>query len=279
LPEHAGDLGGAGCAAAGAGIDGRAGTWATVVADRLLAEHVDALLKQEIGYLLVPGLLSSEWCDEITRRFLAFLAAHPEHHVFMRTNYVDTVVMAMNVFMRPDSGSGPSRLDEYFARVPRDRAALRAIYAGGADPYELIRSFWSATGWKELPASEEAGPYHTDTLWGMVEPSFAPLHVDTYHRETPCSLSRFPRRISCNTFVQRPQGGGQFRVHRHRQENGPLERARPAFAEYDIRPGDLLVFDAGHYHEVLPVTGDRHRLFSHMAVVLDPGSREYSIIA
>jgi hypothetical protein len=261
-------------------MDEPGGTWATLVADRLLAEHVNALLRQEIAYVLIPGLLSSDWCAEITRRFLAFLAEHPDHHVFMRTNYVDTVVMAMNVFMRPDSESGPSRLDEYFARVPLDRARLREIYAGGPDPFELVRSFWRDTGWKELPAMEDARPYHTDTLWGMVEPSLAPPHVDTYHRETPCSLSRFPRRFSCNTFVQPPEGGGNFRVHRHRQENGPFgQGSKAAFAEYAIRPGDLLVFDAGHYHEVLPVKGERHRLFSHMAVVLDPASREYSIIA
>lgn len=254
--------------------------WATVVADRLLAEHVEALLRQEIAYVRIPGLLSPDWCAEITRRFLAFLAENPEHHVFMRTNYVDTVVMAMNVFMRPDSESGPSRLDEYFARVPRDRARLREIYAGGDDPLERVSSFWREMGWRQLPAVEEARPYHTDTLWGMVEPSFAPPHVDTYHRETPCSLSRFPHRISCNTFVQPPEGGGNFRVHRHRQESGPFGKGtKPPFAEYALEAGDLIVFDAGHYHEVLPVKGDRHRLFSHMAVLLDPASREYSIIA
>jgi hypothetical protein len=261
-------------------MDDRGQTWATVVADRLLAEHVEALLRQEIAYVRVPGLLPGDWCAQITQRFLAFLEENPEHHVFMRTNYVDTVVMAMNVFMRPDSESGPSRLDDYFAGVPRDRPRLREIYAGGSDPFELVSSFWRDTGWTRLPAMEGGRPYHTDTLWGMVEPSLAPPHVDTYHRETPSSLSRFPRRFSCNTFVQKPDGGGNFRVYRHRQENGPFgEGSKPAFAEYAICPGDLVVFDAGHYHEVLPVKGDRHRLFSHMAALLDPARREYSIIA
>jgi hypothetical protein len=254
--------------------------WAPVVADQFLPQHVEGLLKQEIAYVRIPGLLSSDWCREITQRFLTFMAGHPEHHVFLRTNFVDTVVMAMNVFMREDSETGPSPLDEYFARVPLDRPLLREIYAGGPDPFELIRSFWKGTGWRELPAEEDARPYHTDVLWGMVGPALAPPHVDTYHQETPCSLSRFSRRFSCNTFIQPPERGGNFRVYRHRQKDGPFEKApNPPFAEYSICPGDLVVFDAGHFHEVLPVEGDRHRLFSHMAVVLDPDSREYSIVA
>ncbi len=260
--------------------DDRAPAWAPVVAERLLAEHIEGLLRQEIAYVLIPQLLSPAWCEEITRRFLAFLAAHPEHHVFLRTNYVDTVVMAMNTFMGDDAATGPPKLDEYFARVARDRPLLREIYAGGLDPFEVIRAFWNETGWKELPALEDARPYHTDVLWGMAGPSLAPPHVDTYHQETPCSLSRFPRRISCNTFIQPAERGGNFRVYRHRQKDGPFRADSPrAVAEYAVRAGDLVVFDAGHYHEVLPVEGDRHRLFSHMAVLFDPESREYSIVA
>ena len=254
--------------------------WQPVVAEAFLPEHLDGLLRQEIAYVRIPGFLTSEWCGEIADRFLDFMEKHPDHHVFLRTNFVDTVVMAMNVFMRPDGETGPAPLDEYFARVPIDRPVLREIYAGGADPFELVRSFWERTGWVQLAAEEDSKPYHTDVLWGMVGPSLAPPHVDTYHEETPCSLSRFPRRFSCNTFIQRPERGGNFRVYRHRQKDGPFERApNPPVAEYSICPGDLVVFDAGHFHEVLPVEGDRHRLFSHMAVVLDPDRREYSIIA
>jgi hypothetical protein len=257
-----------------------AATWATVDAERLLPEHVEALLAQEIGFVRIPGLLSADWCAEISRRFLAFMEEHPAHHVFLRTNYVDTVVLGMNCFMRPDTEDGPSPLDEYFARVERDRPKLREIYAGGTDPYEVIAAFWRETGWSELAASENGRPYHTDVLWGMTEPAYAPAHVDTYHRETPCSLSHFPSRISCNTFVQAPLAGGDFRVHRQRQYGDEFDAtAGSPFAQYAITPGDLIVFDAGHYHEVLPVEGDRHRLFSHMAVVLDPATREYSIIA
>jgi hypothetical protein len=254
--------------------------WAPLVADQLRAEHIEALLKQKIAYVLIPGLLPSDWCEEITRRFLAFMAEHPDYRVNMRTSYVDMVVMPMNVFMRPDSGEGESSLDEYFARVPRDRPRLREIYAGGPDPFELVSALWRETGWTELPALEGTRPYHTDVLWGLTAPSVAAPHIDTYHRDTPCSLSRFPRRFSCNTFIQAPESGGDFRVHRHRREDGPFGVGRhPPFADYRVRPGDLLVFDSGNFHEVLPIAGSRHRLFSHTVAVLDPESREYSIFA
>lgn len=255
-------------------------TWAPVVADRLRPEHIAGLLDQRIAYVLIPGLLPRDWCAEITRRFVAFLAAHPEHHIFFRTNYVDTVVLAMNFFMRPDGEPGAPVLDEYFARVATDRAALRALYAGGGDPYALVSELWRESGYAPVTAEEDGRPYHTDVLWGMCSPALAPPHVDTYHREAACSLSRFPSRFSCNTFIQPSLGGGHFRVYRHRQNDGPFRREPPPpCAEYIVRPGDLLVFDAGHYHEVTPVEGEQHRLFSHMAVLLDPASREYAIIA
>ena len=130
------------------------------------------------------------------------------------------------------------------------------------------------------PALENGRPYHTDVLWGLTRPSVAEPHIDTYHQDTPCSLSRFPNRFSCNTFIQRPEIGGDFRVHRHRRDDGPF-RPGPAtpFAQYEVRNGDLLIFDSGHFHEVLQVEGSRHRLFSHAVALLDPASREYSIFA
>jgi hypothetical protein len=255
-------------------------SWAAVVADRFESGHIDALLREEAAFILIRGLLSADWCAEISRRFVEFIDANPEHHVWMRTNFVDTVVMPMNMFMRPDDGSAPPDMASYFARVEHDRSRLRDMYAGGADPYDLVSAFWRDTGWTGLPAMEDGRRYHTDTLWGITSPAFAPPHVDTYHQETPCSLSRFPRRFSCNTFIQKPEGGGNFRVYRLRQKDGDFRReAPPPCAEYEIEAGDLLIFDAGHYHDVRPVAGDRHRLFSHMAVLLDPDTREYSIIA
>lgn len=260
--------------------DGQSPTWPTVDADALTPEHIDALLAQEIAFVRIPQMLSPSWCDEISRRFTAFIAANPDHHVFLRTNYVDTVIMGMNCYMRPDGEDGPADLEEYFARVATDRPRLRELYAGDKDPYEILADYWARSGWKRLPAEEDGRPYQTDVLWGMTQPAFAPPHVDTYHRHTPCSLSHFPSRISCNTFIQTPVAGGNFRVHRQRQVNDDFDTtANSPWAEYEVAAGDTIVFDAGHFHEVAPVKGDRHRLFSHMAVLLDPATREYSIIA
>ena len=171
-------------------------------------------------------------------------------------------------------------LDEYFERVPRDRPLLREIYAGGPDPFDLVSRLWQGIGWTELPALEGTRPYHTDVLWGLKAPSVSEPHIDTYHRETLCSLSRFPLRFSCNTFIQPSETGGEFRVYRHRRDDGAFDdSARRVFADYRVRGGDLLIFDSGHYHEVRPVGGALHRLFSHVVVVLDPNTREYSIFA
>ena len=68
-------------------------SWAAVVADRFESGHIDALLREEAAFILIRRLLSAEWCAEISRRFVEFIDANPEHHVWMRTNFVDTVVM------------------------------------------------------------------------------------------------------------------------------------------------------------------------------------------
>ena len=257
----------------------RGGTWAPLVDDRLRAAHIAALLNQEIAYVLIPGLLSAEWCAEITQRFVVFMAEHPANRLDMRTSIIDAVVWPMNAFMRPDSGEGPSVLDEYFARVPRERPLLRQIYAGGPDPYDLVTDLWAQIGWQRQPAVEGDRPYHTDVLWGLVAPSVAQPHIDTYHRDTPCSLSRFPSRFSCNLFIQPSQSGGEFRVYRHRRDQGDFRPEAIPSAEYAVRAGDLLIFDSGNYHEVRQVHGDRHRLFSHIVSLVDPASREYAIFA
>lgn len=276
----AGDSATAAASTPSGGADQRGTAWAPLVADRLLAEHIAALLQRRIAYVLIRGLLSTDWCTEIAHRFRAFMAEHPDYRVNMRTSFVDMVVKPMNVFMRPDSGEGTSVLDEYFARVPVDRPRLREIYAGGPDPFELISALWRQTGWSQIAALEGTRPYHTDVLWGLTAPSVATPHIDTYHRDTPCSLSRFPHRFSCNTFIQPPESGGEFRVYRHGRGDGPFraDRGTPC-AEYRVSTGDLLVFDSGNFHEVLQVAGDRHRLFSHVVALLDPERREYSLFA
>ena len=106
------------------------------------------------------------------------MAKHPDRTIQMRESYIDMVVMPMNVFMRPDSGQGPSVLDEYFERVPRDRPLLREIYAGGPDPFDLVSRLWQGVGWTEVPALEGTRPYHTDVLWGLRAPSVADPHID-----------------------------------------------------------------------------------------------------
>jgi hypothetical protein len=255
-------------------------SWEPLITDRLLPEHVDALLRQEIAYVLIPGLLAPDWCAEITRRFVAFAEAHPNYRITMRTSTIDMVNRPMNVFMRPDDSDGQSYLDAYFDAVAQDRPRLREMFAGGADPYELVSGLWSRIGWKECPAVEGTRPYHTDVLWGLVPPSIATPHIDTYHRDTPCALSRFPYRFSCNTFIQPADSGGDFRVYRFRRQDGHFnEHNRPVSTAYQVRAGDLLIFDSGNFHEVEAIAGQRHRLFSHVVSVLDPATREYAIFA
>jgi hypothetical protein len=258
--------------------------WAPEIAAELSARHIEDLLAQKISYVRIPGFLSADWCEEITRRFRAFAEQHPDHRVHLRPTKaidvtIDAVVFPMNFFVQ----TRPVRLQEYLARVPGDRPSLRAIYEGGTDPFERVRAYWQGAGWTVLPAFEGSRPYHTDVLWGTVNSGESPPHVDTYHLETECSLSRYPQRFSCNAFIQPPESGGNFKVFKLRREDLPsgtrdLPPDTPC-AEYEVKAGDLVVFDAGNYHAVAPCFGKRHRLCAHMAVGIDRPARECSIFA
>lgn len=256
-----------------------AGGWTPRIISSLTEQDIRDVLALEVPYLLIPGFLASGWCAEITRRFMEFVRTHPENALPMKPCSVDTVVLPMNVFMRPDDAKGPSNLDAYFARVPGDRATLRKMYEGGPDPFPLLQKLWRGVGWREVETEDRGRPYHTDVLWGLPSPGYSPPHVDSYHLETPCSLNRFRRRFSCNLFIQSPEEGGNFRVFRLRKQDGGWNGRPPgvASAEYVVRAGDLLLFDALNYHEVLPVGGDRHRVFSHTVAVFDPELGEYSL--
>jgi hypothetical protein len=245
----------------------------------LRPEYIDAVMAQEISFICVRGFLSVAWCSEITRRFLDFIERHPERRIRLspdaKTNVtIDAVALPMNVFVQ----SRPPRLDEYFAHARTEQADVRRIFEGGDDPVRKVREYLSASSWNVVPATEAGQAYLTDIVWGTLGGTQAPPHVDSYHLETACSLSRFKRRFSFNTFIQRPETGGNFKVFRWRKEDGPFPG--PSLvdsAEYEVSPGDLIMFDAGNFHEVQMMAGQRHRLFSHMAVGMDPDLRECSI--
>jgi hypothetical protein len=254
--------------------------WGPIVTRQLTSAHVDAVASAEAPYVRIPQIISLDWCAEISQRFLDFIRAHPNCRRQLRTFTMDSVVEAIDFFMGPDTGGEP-RMDEYFSLVPRDAPRLREIYRGGPDPMTLFREQWRSAGWIDRAASENGRPFHTDVLWGTIGSGQAPKHVDSYHLDFECALSRFPRRFSWNLYVQPPEAGGTFRVFRERRgvqgfDGHPLDGAQ---ADYEIAPGDLVIFDAGNFHEILATRGERHRLVAHSAVLFDPATRDSAFVS
>jgi hypothetical protein len=198
---------------------------------------------------------------------------------------LDTLAKPVELFVDADDQ------DEYFAHVAEDASRVRALFAGGDDPLEKMRSAWRGAGWIEVPAAEdERRRYHPDAVWGLRRAA-APPHVDSYEHDRRIALSRFGRRFNYNVYLQNADAGGVFVVYNHTSAPDASPDSEPraldsAWAakllgdaerlEHRPAPGDLVIFDAMRYHEVTQVDGARTpRIQVHSNMLLDPATREF----
>lgn len=257
-----------------------------LVLDELEMRAVEALLAREIPWVLVPSFLRPEWCAEVASRFEEVMSTLPERRkVPLGPTIGDTLVEPVEMFI------DTPHPEAYFAAAARDAHLVRDLFEGGEDPLRKMQEFWHSAGWRELPAEEGPGQcYLPDLIWA-VHHGAVPPHVDRFEQERTNSLSRFPRRLNYNVFIQNPDKGGEFAVYgRFRgSESVPAGRKNygfePDLAEAIVEgcdrrvhhpaPGDLILFDALLYHEVLPVEGyERTRITVHSNILLNPPEKE-----
>lgn len=272
--------------------------WVPLTADCLTSDAIDALLADEVPYVRVPRFLEPEWCAEVSRRYVEQMKNFPENKLQVGPAYLQALVRPLDLHMHlPDMSS-------YFARAQHEAPRVREIYRGGEDPLDKLRSMWEAAGWTCTTAAEPEGPYQQDLIWSIIDGGQQAPHVDTYQSDRQTSLSRFARRISYNIFLQAPDSGGGFVVYRRRKQSVPVVGpkgkifqavgpedaeqlpwvadpdyvtnlvADVARADYEIVCGDLVIFDACNYHDVLANTG--HRIVSHANLAVDPIGLEFA---
>jgi hypothetical protein len=257
------------------------GAWRPSVRECLDSEAIASLVGRRVPYVHVPSFLDPLWCEEIVRRFTETVAALPDHQsLTMGPMRFDTLARPVEMFVDTQSAG------DYFSRVAEDAPRVRALFEGGDDPLELVRRAWRADGWVEVAAEEDAKRrYHSDVVWGIHE-AFAPPHVDAYEHERVLALSRFPRHINFNVYIQNADRGGEFIIYnRCADRSVPGSRAAclehadlegVARLEHRASAGDLVIFDAMFYHEVTQVDGStRRRVQTHSNMLVDPGSREF----
>ncbi|UJR84382.1 2OG-Fe(II) oxygenase [Sandaracinus amylolyticus] len=262
-----------------------ASPWEPLVVDRLGPAALDALIDRRVPYVHVPRFLDPAWCDEVVARFSRAIEELPEHRELrMGPMCFDALAKPVELFV---DSSDPAA---YFAHAAADAPRVRALFAGGDDPLEKMRDAWRAHGFREVPSSEgEDRTYNPDTVWA-IRSAVGPPHVDWYERERPSALSRFPRRLNYNVYLQRPDSGGHFVVYRRfatdvARNEQPWRDPEAAAAslrgvervEHQPAPGDLVIFDAHGFHEVTRVDGSRRRRVQvHACALVDPATRELS---
>jgi hypothetical protein len=260
--------------------------WTPMVCQALTPAGIETLLARAVPYIHVPRFLDPVWCDEVVRRFNAVLDTLPDHRsLVMGPAVVDALARPVEMFV--DAADQQA----YFTYASEDAPRVRALFQGGEDPLEKMRSVWRAAGWYEVPAVEdEHRRYHPDAVWGLRKAA-APPHIDAYERDRPVALSRFERHINYNVYLQSPDAGGGFAVYqrfappatgpgRFEPVLDPAELAGTTRVEHRPAPGDLVIFDATLYHEVTPVDGThRARIQEHSNILVDPQRREFLLFA
>lgn len=265
---------------------GSSPAWRPLVTDRLSPEAIEAVLQRRVPYVHVPRFLDPDWCAEIIRRYDAALDTVPDHRgLIMGPALLDALVMPVELFVdSADRG-------RYFTHVAEDAARMRALFAGGDDPLDMMRRAWRAAGWSEVEAAEDAERrYHPDAIWGLRRAA-APPHVDAYEHDREIALSRFDRRINYNVYLQNGASGGHFVIY-NRCASSAISDSEPRAldAEWSARllagverlehrpaPGDMVIFDAMTYHEVTAVDGvQTPRIQIHSNMLLDSTAREFT---
>jgi hypothetical protein len=174
-------------------------------------------------------------------------------------------------------------LREYFDEVRGFRAECAQLFAGGPDfaarVDELLTQAHAGQPVSVLhaPAGET---YATTTIRGLVPGSTMELHCDIEQFLIP-TVGRLGSQLDTSALLSyfvllgTPERGGELHVHglRYDDERGlefarlamPIEDAMQQIAPYGelvlpMAPGDLLLFNAGHYfHHVASITGARTR--------------------
>lgn len=231
---------------------------------------VDALLSGQAAYLRVSGFLSDRQAEDIVRRFME--GPHDER------DYGATKTLQVGVAL---SAEPPER---YFERSSAANRAVRALYEGMKNPVDEVRGTLARRlGWVFTEPSENNLPYCTNVVAAMNPGTLLPIHCDLPRdqriQRSSFFISKFPRLLTFNVYLSTSDHGGQLVIYRRKVRLDEEQPSQCAFAFRDVpravvspRPGDLVVFDPDHFHEVLRVGGERLRFTSQWFISLDPGT-------
>ena len=248
-------------------------------------EDLDALLSGEIAYIRVGGFLSGDWCADIVKRFLS---SADDPNIFDRYFEGWGMSRALGIPFRADCDR-----DDYFARAETANRSLRQIYAGGEDPLsKLQKSIEIATGWSYFQATEGGRAYGTDHIWALEKSALGcPIHADGFEPSGLVPL-KSRRMLSWNVYLAASESGGGLAVYRKRWTKEDDQYRKRANVGYDPavirdcpyghirpRPGDLVIFDPTHCHNVFKTAGPSRRTSAQAYIGLDRDRKEFTFWA
>lgn len=254
--------------------------WDGVEVSRLQAGHLRALLSGRAAFVRVPAFLEPGRCVRLTERFL-----NGRPRVWQARDYGDVRVRELGLMFAPHSREPGG----YFGRVAAARARLRRFYGPGSAPAgALQRLLEQATGWRREPLCEGKRPYLSEFVWAFPPRTGVPLHHDGYMKGLDFAPNRFPAHLTWNVYLSLPETGAPLRIYRRvfREGDEALERGQHSFdpaltkgrpaAECAPRAGDLVLFDASHFHEVDAAPSESWRVSAHGFLSVDDRSGRFA---
>lgn len=257
--------------------------WKGVTAQAIEGRHIESLSSGKIAFLRIPGFLEKKWCDEVLQRFLA--AGPREIYREHKNGFIRTRELGL---MYTHCDADPRR---YHAEAPRLNESLRRVYAGGEDPLlKLRQAMAQATGWGLLDPTGPQRPLSTDLIRAASAGTSSPIHTDAYGAKPLPFPMAIDRIWSWNVYLSMSEGGGELALYKRYPRPADsahyLPGCRWAYLPAVVKgapsarclpsQGDLVIFDAGKYHEVRMTQGAGYRASAHSYLGLN--AREKKLV-
>lgn len=253
----------------------RSAPWAGVEKASLCQADLMSLLAGEIAFIRVGGFLGAPWCADRSRHFMR---SRPS--IFESRTYNGNTTLVLGTLFGHDN--------EYFSKSDRLSERIRDFWRGGENPSEKLRQCLErALGWRAVEAREGPQPYLSSVILGSSPGTFGPLHCDKLIESASNFIYRFSLLLSWNAYFSAPSSGGELVIHRkrYRPEDDAFlaEKRAPTALVNDfervvlrVKAGDLVIFDPGHYHQILKVDGAEPRISAHSFIGVEPARKEFS---
>jgi 2OG-Fe(II) oxygenase superfamily len=238
--------------------------WSVIRTDVLELNLLVALLKNEIGAIVLPNFVSSDICQEIIR------GIYDNGIDYYKGKYPKVGKIGIT---QSEHKYSPSQKEEYFEKVPQANKVQQTIFGGNrnflSDVIDVVKHAWGENVEIAFESSLKkeyfAGLVRVINK-AMLHYDWAPLYDFGWETD------KIVAQLTWNIYLQIGAKGGSTRVYRQFGQKEDLKYveqggyfdskviAEADFIEILPEPGELVFFNSRNYHEVEQTAGESERI-------------------